>query len=296
MLDFSGFFDYFSNTLLKGVFAGEPTSIIILGLIVLVLLAAFFELSHLVYALVKRFFLFIVVILSLYFFGVNFQDKIFSSSPDLFILAVGVLGLLIGLVAFVISVFSFHSSYYSYKQTPEVFQKNSPKAESMESETEIILPKKKNAVMEPSALPVHPTQVQQPDFFSQQFLKPQTFSESMSSDRSILAVLSYAIIAQFGVFSGFTVAAPSIEVGIAFFLIFFICAFIFIKTSYHSYARGVAHLVFASVFGFILSIVLGHYWGTIPFEVLFSANYFTSHALVAFITGIAVSLLMGSKH
>ena len=277
--------DYFSSTLLKGFFAGEPTSIIILGILVLLLLAGFFELSHLVYALVKRFFLVIVVILSLYFFAVNFQDKIFSDSPDLFILAVGVLGLLVGLVAFVISVFSFHSSYSSYKG-----------ASSKESDTEITLPKKKTIVVEPSAPSVHPTQIQQPDFFSQQFLSAQSFSESVKSDRSLLAVLSYAIIAQFGVFSGFTVSAPSIEVGVGFFAVFFICAFLFIKTSYHSYVRGVTHLAFASIFGFVLSIVLGHYWGTIPFETLFSAGYFTSHALVAFVTGIAVSLLMGSKH
>ncbi|MBI4044914.1 MAG: hypothetical protein HY392_04345 [Candidatus Diapherotrites archaeon] len=285
MADFSGFSDYFSNTLVKGVLAGEPTSIVIVGVLVLILLAVFFKLSQLVYALVKRFFLFLVVLLSLYFFAVNFQDKIFSESPDMFILAVGILGLLIGLVAFVISVFSFHSSYSSFKARS-----------GEDSDTEITLPKKKSVVVEPSAPVVKPTQIQQPDFFSQQFLSRQAFSESMASDRSLLAVLSYAIIAQFGVFSGVTVSAPSFEVGLAFFIAFFIGAFIFIKTSYHSYARGITHLVLASVFGFGLSIVLGHYWGTIPFEVLLSTGYFTSHALVAFVTGIAVSLLMGSKH
>lgn len=271
----NGVFSYFAFGLLPSVFKGEPTGIAVAGLVFIIFLALFFELSQLVYRFVKHFFLFLVVIISLLVFVINFGDKLFSPQPDFFILAVGVIGLLMGLVAFIISIFSVTTAYSSIQKHAEEQYKQTPS---------------------PTAPKVSPTQIQQPDFLSQQALSGKTLMQSVQDDRSLLAVLSYSIIAQFGVFSGFTVSAPSIEVGMAFFAAFFVGAFIFIKTSYHNYSRGIIHLVFATVFGFILSIMLGHYWGTIPLPELLSINYFTSHALVALVTGIAVSLLLGSKH
>jgi hypothetical protein len=46
--------------------------------------------------------------------------------------------------------------------------------------------------------------------------------------------------------------------------------------------------------GGILSLILGYFWGGIPLDQLFSLNYFATDALVALITGIALSLFMGS--
>jgi hypothetical protein len=40
--------------------------------------------------------------------------------------------------------------------------------------------------------------------------------------------------------------------------------------------------------------MLGFFWGGIPPEQLLSLNYFTSDALVALVTGLALSLFMGS--
>lgn len=281
---FSGVLDYFFSTVLPGVLSGDPASIVIIGIIVIVLLAVVFKISQILYSLIKRFFLFIVIAFSLYFFAVNFQDRIFSDSPDLIIVGIGVLGLLVGLVAFAISLFSVHLSFSKFRKSASIIVEDLP------------LPSKEQKQSGPTAPIVRPSQLQQPDYLSQQFLTQASFSESVRNDRSLLAVLSYAIIAQFGVFSGVTISAPSLEVGIAFFAAFFVGAFIFIKTSYHSYVRGVTHLVLAAIFGFGLSIILGHFWGTIPFEELLSLNYFTSNALVAFVTGIAISLLMGSKN
>ncbi len=45
----------------------------------------------------------------------------------------------------------------------------------------------------------------------------------------------------------------------------------------------------------ILSGLLGHVWGGDSFNELLSVAYFISDSLVAFVTGIAVSLFMGSK-
>ena len=79
------------------------------------------------------------------------------------------------------------------------------------------------------------------------------------------------------------------------FVVFMLAAFIFIKTSYHSYVKGVTHLIVAAVVGIALSVLLGHYWASIPLETLLSLDYFRTDALVAFLTGTAVSLFMGSK-
>lgn len=281
------FLAYFSNTFLPSILEGDPTSIAILGIAVLIFLAVFFKLSEVVYRFVKRFFLFIVVIFSLYFFVLNFGDKIFSEQPDLVIVAAGALGLLIGLIAFVISVFSIHKSYS---------QVSSSKESKVEMEEVNFDSKPSKKIVTTTAPNVRPSQIQQPDFLTQQFLAGKSFRESIQDDRSLLAVLSYSIIAQFGVFSGVTLSAPTVEVGMIFFAVFFVGAFIFIKTSYHSYSRGVMHLIFAFGFGVILSVLLGHFWATIPLEEMLSINYFTSPSLVALVTGIAVSLLLGSKH
>jgi hypothetical protein len=74
-----------------------------------------------------------------------------------------------------------------------------------------------------------------------------------------------------------------------------LAAFIFIKTTYYSYAVGLGHLAVGAIFGIVLSIGLGHLWVGTPLELLLSLEYFATNSLVAFITGLAVSLFMGSK-
>jgi len=44
-----------------------------------------------------------------------------------------------------------------------------------------------------------------------------------------------------------------------------------------------------------LSIVLGNLWAEIAIEQLLSVDYFMTPALVAAVTGVAISLFMGSK-
>jgi len=141
-----------------------------------------------------------------------------------------------------------------------------------------------------SVPPIQPTTIRQPQMFTTQALKAQ-----ITNDRSLLAVIGYVIIAEFGIFSSPTMSAPNPNVGMLFFGVFFVGAFIFIKTSYKKYLKGVAHLFIATIFAVGLSVFLGHLWAEIPLEVLLSIGYFGTNALVAVVTGIAVSLLMGSK-
>ncbi|MBU0762197.1 MAG: hypothetical protein KKD39_04170 [Candidatus Altiarchaeota archaeon] len=119
--------------------------------------------------------------------------------------------------------------------------------------------------------------------------------KTLKDDKSIGAVLTYLVIAQFGVFSSKTIAAPNETVGMWFFAVFMVAAFAFIKQGYQDFRKGVSHFVLATVVGVILSVVLGHFWGGYELSILASTKYFASDSLVALVTGLAVSLFMGSK-
>ena len=119
--------------------------------------------------------------------------------------------------------------------------------------------------------------------------------ERLKDYKSIGAVLTYIVIAQFGVFSSKTIAAPTQDVGMGFFLAFMVAAFIFIHQSYNDYKKGIEHFAVALVFGSALSVLLGHYWGNIGFDQLLSTGYFATDSLVALTSSLSVSLFMGSK-
>jgi uncharacterized membrane protein len=118
---------------------------------------------------------------------------------------------------------------------------------------------------------------------------------SIKSDKSLGAVLAYLVVAQFGVFSSKTMPAPSFQVGIAFFAIFIIAGLFFIHFTYNNYLTGLRHLVLAVVVGTVIAIVLGYFWGDIPLDTLLSPAFFQTDALVALVTGLALSLFMGGK-
>lgn len=119
---------------------------------------------------------------------------------------------------------------------------------------------------------------------------------ALKNDKRIGAVIAYIIIAEFGVFSSKTIAAPTIQAGLIFFVAFLLASTIFIRLTYQNYWRGIRHLVAALLIGGVLSIILGFFWGGIPLMQLLSPSYFSTDALVALITGLALSLFMGSMN
>lgn len=118
---------------------------------------------------------------------------------------------------------------------------------------------------------------------------------SLKSDRSLGAVLAYLIIAQFGVFSSVTIPAPTFIVGVAFFTLFLVAALFFIHFTYSDYRTGIRHLALAVLVGALVAVILGYFWADIPFATLLSPAFFESNALVALVTGLAISLFMGGK-
>jgi hypothetical protein len=126
-------------------------------------------------------------------------------------------------------------------------------------------------------------------------MKKSLSVSNLKSDKSLGAVLAYLVVAQFGVFSSKTMPAPSFQVGIAFFVLFIIAGLFFIHFTYHNYLTGLRHLGMAIIIGTIIAMVLGYFWGNIPLDQLLSPAFFQTDALVALVTGLALSLFMGGK-
>ena len=271
----------------------DPVALTVSGIVVIV----FFVLLILVVkffawllSLIKRFILFIIVAGSLMAFFLRFQVEILAQPPNYTILAVGAVGVVFAIIAFAISLFSL-SHHWREAKSKRLGEIKQDMREVVEKE--VVAELKKNLKVKATPA-ITPTQVQQPSMLSKQALLPKNLLDSFN-DRSLLAVLSYMVVAQFGVFSGVTIGAPNQAVGMIFFGLFLVAAFVFIKTTYHHYLTGLRHLIIALVFGFALSVLLGHVWATIPLAELLSTAYFTSNSLVALVTGLAISLFMGSK-
>lgn len=279
------YFDTISQLISKG----DPLSIVVIGIILFVLLVVFFKVTSWVYSVLKRMFLLLVIILSFAFFMHNFGQRMLEEGTTTSILIVGAIGLLMGVLALIVAFYSIAD--YLRKSKAERMKKME---EAPEEETEIIPPAKASTLgrMAQQQSPA----LARSGIFSKESFSTSAFTSSLKDDRSVLAVLSYVIITEFGVFSSVTIAAPAPFIGMLFAGIFFVGAFVFIKTTYHSYVKGMTHLIIASIFGLILSILLGHFWVQVPLEMLLSIDYFKSPSLVAFVTGIAVSLFMGSRN
>lgn len=259
--------DFALKEFLPGVVALDPYYVAIafaLFGVILVFFLVLFKVRRWVVALVKKLILLGIIVASAYLFVTNFSDKLsmeaLQAAPTETIV-IGGLGGIFLLIGLVIAVLSLKS--HAKERKPEQI---------------------------PSAPAIEPTVIQQPKMLTTQALKNQ-----ITSDRSLMAVISYVIIAEFGIFSSPTVPAPDTTAGMIFFGVFFIGALVFIRTTYKSYVKGIAHLLVATAFAILLSVFLGHFWGKIPLGVLLSINYFGTIALVAVVTGIAVSLLMGSR-
>ncbi len=282
---------FVQSEFLPSLYSLDPTALAIGGVMViaiLVLLVIVIKLFSWVLSLIKRFVLFLIVVASLLAFFARFQNELLAQPPDYFILAVGAIGVFFALVAFIISLVSVKREW-GRTRSGSIEEIKDELREELEEE---LAGKIKKAARAPP--PLTPTRLQQPSMFSSQALHPKNLLSALH-DRSILAVLSYMVVAQFGVFSGVTISAPNETVGLVFFGFFVVAALVFIKSTYHNYLVGIRHLAIALVFGMALSIFLGNIWTSVPITELLSLAYFKSSALVALVTGLAVSLFMGSK-
>jgi hypothetical protein len=282
-----------ANELFAKAAGGDVTTIALIGIgiiVCFVMLILLIELAAWMIGLIKRFFLFLIVASSTALFFFSFQDKIFVPNPDLVLVASGAIGVIFAIVALSISIISLKREWVKPK---------AQKVADLKSEMKKLVVKRFEDELQGKAVKearpaVTATKVQAPQMMSTQALTAKNILSSFH-DRSLLAVLSYMVVAEFGVISGVTISAPNASVGLMFFAMFLIAALIFIKSTYHNYLTGLKHLFVALAVGGILSIVLSNVWLGVPLENLISMSYFQTNALVALVTGLAVSLFMGSK-
>ncbi len=118
---------------------------------------------------------------------------------------------------------------------------------------------------------------------------------ALKGEKSLLSVLAFVVVAQFGVFSSMTIAAPNVKTGMMLLAFFLVAAFLFIRQGYRSYRTGLMHLGFTLAIGFALSVTLGAAWNEVALRELLSLAYFRSESLIALISGMALSLFAGSR-
>jgi len=283
----------YASEILDKAMQGDLTTIALIGIGVIVcfvLVVLLVELAAWLLSLVKRFFLFLVVAISTGLFFYSFQDKIFVPDPDLSLVAASIIGVVFAVIALSISLLSLKREWQKPKDE-KISDLKSQMKKLVVNRFEDELESKAETHARPE---ITPTVAQSPQMLTRQALSPAKILASLH-DRSLLAVLSYMVVAEFGVISGVTISAPNESVGLLFFALFLVAALVFIKSTYHNYLTGLKHLLVALTFGVALSIILGHVWLDIALEQLISLGYFKTNALVALVTGLAVSLFMGSK-
>ncbi len=114
-----------------------------------------------------------------------------------------------------------------------------------------------------------------------------------TKEQNLLTVSVLILVAQFGVFTSRTVAAPNAGVGMALFAIFVVAAAVFVMTAYENRMKGIVHFVYATIFALVASVVLLVYWqGNSWTTAVDPGFFFASDALIAAITGVAFSTLL----
>jgi ABC-type multidrug transport system fused ATPase/permease subunit len=254
--------------------AADVSAVLVLLIGVYVAVLVINKLTGLIIFFLKKVFLLAIVSVAFYNFMVELLSRLATEGATQQNVTFGVAGLVIGFLAFVTALYaalySLRDMHVSWGQTDD--------QDKVDGQTREVKEKADDEVpFEAPALS---------DVFSVNTIK---------NDKSLGAVLTYLVIAEFGVFSSKTIAAPTEAVGVGFFAAFLVAAVLFIRQSYNDFNKGVRHLGVAVLLGGILSILLGHYWGNHPMSTLLGAGYFATDSLVALVTGLSLSLFMGSK-
>jgi len=282
------------------VLQGDVTAILIFFILLYIAIWVIQKLTTVLVKVLKKISLLIIVGLAFYQFLIVLFARVRLEGWTADTLVFGIAGFVIGFAAFAIALYVALHSIGNYRKGVE-----HPGVAPEEAETTAAaLPSVSEIEGAPDRRePVAVGTPEQPGVFENKPGEMATFGakvrdeislSALKNDKRIGAVVAYIIIAEFGVFSSKTTHAPNIETGLIFFGGFMLASLIFIRLTYSDYYRGLRHLGAAVLIGGVLSLILGYFWGGIPLDQLFSLNYFATDALVALITGIALSLFMGS--
>lgn len=261
--------------------SGDMFAIMVSLIIIYSLVYIFVKSAKVLKNLLKKLVLFLIIALAVYIFVMDFVFKVltYGLTPD--IVVFGFTGLLCGLFALLVAFLKMGSA----------LKKRSTEKRKLKMDAQLNQQPSSTSYGQNNIPPVT-TSAQQVPFQSPYI--PQQIT-NFAKDNSIGMVIIYLIVAEFGIFSSNTIAAVNEDTGFAFFLIFMLAAFIFIKLTYNNYKTGIKHLLVAFFLGYSLSLILGYFWGGISPDVLFSKAYFATDALVALISGLSLSLFMSGK-
>lgn len=253
------------SLVMQGDYFAIMISLIIGYLIILIL----HKISGLFLIVLKKTIALAVTVLALLLVYSKFMNGLYTEGFSIKTIVIGIIGIGIAVLG---TVISFYSLFKNTKNAilAESKMKKAPAEETLQKEPEINLNQLKDFKT----------------FFS---------LDSLKNDKSLLSVLTFLVVAEFGVFSSVTISAPNVKMGIIIFSIFIVLSFVFIKQSYRNYKKGLIHIFVTFALGTILAVVLGHYWAGISFTVLLSLEIFRTAALVALISGMALSLFAGSR-
>ncbi len=267
-------FNYF-NTLPQAMSQGNVIAIIIALVVLFVLIVLINAISSLLLSFFKKTIIFIIILLIIYDFFPRYLEYMARTGWTFSNIAIGVIGVLASVIGFYIASRSFVISAKQHIMRLSDRIKNKHEKKTLE---------KKEAEIVAEMRQQHTQNIKQ--VFSK---------ESIQNEKSLLAILVYLVVAEFGVFSSPTLSAPNTQVGLMFFGIFVVGILIFAKSSYKTFKIAALYFGVTFIVGLSLSLVLGVLWGKNTLAELLSLNFFTSDSLVAMITGMGVSLFAGSK-
>ncbi len=239
---------------------GDMFAIIVAMILGFILILILNKLTGVLLLILKKSVIFIITGLGVFYFYKAFTIRLAAEGWTISTALFGIIGIVVGILGIIIA---FYALFY---HTKEGIKARGDMSKIPEKELQSMTKMK--------------------DMFSLQ---------SITNDKSLLSVMTFMVVAQFGVFSSKTISAPNINIGLGLFIIFMVGSFIFIKQSYKDYIKGLEHLGVVFIASLILCLVLGHFWAGFAWSILFSLGFFTTDCLVALISGMALSLFVGSK-
>jgi hypothetical protein len=270
----TGIFSYLQE-MPKSIAAGNATAIIISLVVFFIAVIIVNALSKLLLSFLKKTILFFIIILVIYDLFPQYLNLIEVYGWTFSNIVIGIIAIAACGIGFYMTLRSFvrgakhHIKAFSYK------------FRNKDKEHEELIRKKEAEILE--------TRKQS------ESLKEGISKEALGNEKSLLAVLVYLVVAQFGVFSSPTLSAPNVQVGMMFFILFLVGIIIFTKSSYKTTKIAITYFSVIFIVALLLSFTLGILWGKNTLAQLLSPEFFTSDSLVAMITGMGVSLFAGSK-
>ena len=275
-----GFTQSYLQALPTLVLQGNFFAILVASAIFLVGIFVINKVTDFLWHFIKKTIVLFITGLAVYYFGAEFYSRFTVHGLTVGTIVFGVLGVAIGLIGVSLAVKSWFGGVkksYSKIRTGKI----------EETETGKLGETKTGKIEETKKEEESQTGIKE--------LKDMLSFQMIRHDTNLLSILVYLVIGQFGIFSSPTIAPPNPTMGLILFGLFLLGSAFFVMQTYKNKRKGLSHLIIALIFGLVLSILLGHFWVGIEIKTLLSLGYFGTNCVIALITGMAISLIMGRK-